>query len=440
MTQLVPENKNPNSNTGSSVSGEKNLEEHSLSSGWPRLTSVTVSGEFPMELMLNRDVLPVTPEEVGSIFKEGVPVAFSGQRSPIYELPGGVFLKGKGFRYRERDYREVEEYTLRQHKQLTIQFAREHGLNSQHYSWPLTRRFRGQSGDYEVSVPQPDGTLRRERSSARPVAAMVLDNADTEYHLHWKAAQVGFPVDLTPGYGKFPEFDFRDEGTRIPCGGFLSIIPTAYDLRIPEILLHLPYSEEISDLYQLHDVDREELLLHSLGEAGKLLFKWHAARMTIANPHFINFKIGLVNAQGQGIMQDEDGKPLISMCDLDTCQIEENLASEVVFLGNMVRDLQELSFFAGHFFINQEQMDDLLAQELDADQKYMFQLSNLLRSELGLSSSDRPLRAVFAGYFGLPADDSLLGEISPCLDDYLEVNLKTHKDLLLEMLRTMHNL
>jgi len=369
----------------------------------PNLTRLNVDGEFPICLYIDESRLPVSKKELIDIIRENRPVSFSGQRTPIYSLSNGLYLRAKGFAFQKRDYLEMKENVLNPHTPLTIKRAVDLGLQMRLFQRPCPERFYEESGHYYQQIPQEDGTFKKRLSDARPIAAMNLDKAMVEYLAHFWARNQELSVDLPLGFAEFPEFKFTHKGKSISCGGFLALVPTPYDLRLPEIVFHLPYSDELKNLYQLED--RLSLMVESFYFAGNLLSRFHKERKTLTNSHAMNLKVGIIDDNFKVKMKTQEGLPLISVCDLDSTVHSQN---QNVFLARVMQDLEEM-LLVPNAFLTSERPESYIRSKKDDDQKYMFDLTFRIVSGLNLTEDkDYPKKAFYAGYLNLPIDHKLL--------------------------------
>jgi len=369
----------------------------------PKLTRLKVDGEFPICLYIDESKLPISIKELIDVIGENKPVSFSGQRTPIYTLSNGLYLRAKGFDYQRRNYQEMQEHVLDTNQPLTIERAKQLGLQMQFFERPIPTRFKEESGHHYQQIPQEDGTFKKRLSQSRPIGAMTLDKVLVEYASHLWARNQNLPVDMPLGFAEFPEFGFKEKGKSIPCGGFLAIIPTHYDLRVPEIVYHLPHSEELQNLYQHND--NLVLLVQSLYLAGNILRNFHKNNRTLTNCHGMNLKVGLVQDDFTARMQSDSGLPEISICDLDGTEYCQN---QNVLLASIINDLEEM-LLVPNAFLTTVKPESYIRSKKDDDQRYMFDLTFRIVSELDLNEDKNyPKKAFYAGYLNLQPDHKLL--------------------------------
>jgi len=409
-----------------------------------KLKSVTVPGQFPMNLSVDADKLPISTNELTDLLRDGKPVAFTGQRTPIYQLPNGLYLRAKGFSYRPSDYRDIRTHVLGNHDLLTVKRVEELGLAMSQYRRPFPTRFKEGSAHFYQHTPQADGTFKKKLSNARPHAAMNLDRAITEFYSHRWARSEGLPVDLPIGYAEFPDLDFRHKGINVPSGGFMAIVPTPMDLRLIEILYHLPHLEELQILYGVHGTETDHVFLHALHSMGSILSRFHEKGKTITYYHPMNVKFGLVDDEFNPQFMDEKGRPLISICDLDA--MENNRSqSKRVFLARMGFDIEGLMMLPTAFLDASQTPKSIAAKKDDDDQRWLWDLTFRMRDQSKIQPpSHLPGYHALAGYFGIEPSNQIIPYLSTSL---FERHYRSggriqdlKEDVLLFLLRAKHGM
>jgi len=409
----------------------------------PQLKEVYVSGDFPIILHIDSKRLPIQLDEVRKLIVENNPIAFSGQRTPVYELSNGLYLRAKGFAYRPAIYKEIREHILDAYEPMTVNGANELGLQMAKIKRPFPKRFKESSAHFYRLVPQPDGTHRRRLTAPRPYAAMSLDRAIREYESHVWAREQRLPVDLPIGYAEFPELGFEHKGEKIRCGGFLALIPTPYDLRSLEILNHLPHNTNLQTMYQIYSKYTDALLLHFLFSMGSFLSVFHNSRRTITYSHIMNVKIGIVNENMTPCFKTEDGTPLVSFCDLDAVEYHAN-RSKRVFLANMMQDITGLLYLPKVFLNTTETPESMAPKWLDDDQKWMADLTCRVRDQSKLKPpTNLPGLYALAGYFGTNPANTALTSMDAISFEKQRINGKIQDlrdDPLIYLLRKRHKM
>jgi hypothetical protein len=416
------------------------------SNGLKRLTKIGIEGDFPIVLHIDEDCLPISEKELTDLLEENNPVTFTGQRTPIYELPGGLglYLRAKGFDYRASVYPEIKEYVLDNHEMLTIERAKELGLAMGNFKRPFAKRFKESSGHFQRQVPQPDGSFKKQWTSPRPYAAMTLDRAVNEYEQTVWARENGFNVDIALGYAEFPGLNFKANGKKVKCGGFLALIPTAFDLRFIEILYHLPHSEEIQKIYGVYGKETDNILLYFIKSVGSALSSWHKERRTLSYIHPMNVKWGLVRDDMKPKMWDERGNPVVTLCDLDAVEHEAN-KSDSVFLANAAEDLDRFLGLIHTPFLTSKISGSILDKLSEDDQKVLFDLTIRMRDQSHLKPPTNIVQNyAMAGYFGVDPANHFIPFLSTSLfarNKDKGVNITEQKDdFFLRMLRKKYDL
>ena len=317
------------------------------------LVKMSVDGDLPMRLSIQDGNLPpgIRPCDIASVLEEDRPANIVGQRTAIYEL-GDVFLKAKGFVYRPTDFAEVLQHEIGSGRLLDLERASSLDLAMANPTRPFRHRWHGIQGDFDRWVPQKDGRAARIRTEARPHGAMTLKRAMHEFETHVLLRSNRVRVDIPVGYAEFPDFAFGVADTDIPCGGFLSLIPNKYDLRLPEIAFHIQ-DPIVRETYGISDSAERFLIAAGTDAAGMLRF-YHRMGVTHTFPHWMNFKVGVLDEDFKAwyALQDGHDTPATTICDLDACCYPNQ--DNHIFLANAMHllqsgvDLSVIALWLGH--------------------------------------------------------------------------------------------
>src|SRR3989338_738975 len=378
-----------------------------------QFTEVEIDGDFPMHCHIDDENLPpgIRPEDIAAILKENNPVRIVGQRTAIYEVLPDIFLRAKGCVYCPTVFAEKDEHELKTHDPLTLKRARSLGLRMAAFLRPIPERYLGWSGDFDFPLALPTGEIVVQQSPQRPFGAMTLDRAIRENTVTAAFRQRGYHVDLPAGYVEFPAFGFSDEGKDIPCGGFLSFIPNPYDLRMPEVLLHLPHNQELRELYQVESPVTFQFFHRVIECAAYLLRAIHDTGTTLTFPHSFNYKLGALDNEWKPRYQIQvpfrGSMPLVSICDLDAARWGEQ--NNLIFLADLLRDVSSL-YELPHLLIGHPSDDpDDLKREIRVDNDDQRALSTIVARipdhEWYFLPSPEITRTMFEAYFDRQLDD-----------------------------------
>ena len=392
-----------------------------------KMETVKIGGDFPMVLTINTAALPpnVPLEHITHALEENDPIHVAGQRSPIYSVGpffSGIRLKAKGFAYRKVHFDEVLEHEFGDDPKvisMTVANTAAPGpLKMAELRRPFPERFMGQTGHFEIQAPQPDGSFKTEMSPPRPYAAMTLDRAKNEYRWTKAFRDLDWRVDIPLGYAEFPEFGFEVDGNEIPCGGFLSLIPTSYDLRIIELMHHIPHSKHLKEDYGIEHFDADRFFLQCCYSAGNLLRGFHNMGVTLTFPHWMNFKLGVLNDEFKPAYFRESGhglEPMVSICDLDAAVGEPN-QNNLVFLANLLGDLGGLLEFPFNYSargsVAEADRDNAGTPDYDDKRRYL-ELVDRVRGASKMVPTLDPVNACIASYFGVPEFDYRIEHLKP---------------------------
>jgi len=285
-------------------------------------------GHFPVTITLNDQFSRSDSVDlICSTLEERVPLYFSGQRCPVFDLGEGSYLRAKGWAYRRIDYKRWHKTEFKD--KIPRSFGEDEPLEVRrgNIRRPLPKRFMGASGHYIGRQVDERGILYEEKSEPRPYGAMVLGRAKQEHEIAQKVLDLGKVATDTPvGHFTFDRLPFKSNGVNIPCGGYLCLSSTPYDIRAIEFLAYCENSDLIKKL-GLNSIDFPETIIAVGVSMGKTLRNLHNDRITHFCPHPDNFKILPRSAYH------------VSLVDLDNAS--ENNNSEQ-FLGRMVLDLETL--------------------------------------------------------------------------------------------------
>ena len=215
-------------------------------------------------------------------------------------------------------------------------------------------------------------------------------------------------VDIPVGYAEFPDFAFGVADTDIPCGGFLSLIPNKYDLRLPEIAFHIQ-DPIVRETYGISDSAERFLIAAGTDAAGMLRF-YHRMGVTHTFPHWMNFKVGVLDEDFKAwyALQDGHDTPATTICDLDACCYPNQ--DNHIFLANAMNDLEVFLNFPLVF--NAESIREEESDRPDYDDVRRYHA--LMQGLKGRHPMLRGLASeVMAAYFDTNPTDPRISTIDP---------------------------
>ena len=152
-----------------------------------QLNDTRTLGHFPVTITLNdRFAKKDSIDLICSTLQEGVPLYFSGQRCPVFDLGEGHYLRAKGWAYRRVDYNRWQKNEFE--PKIPRTFGEDEPLEVRrgNISRPLPKRFMGGSGHYIGRQVDERGKLYQKMSEPRPHGAMVLERAKQEHEIAQK--------------------------------------------------------------------------------------------------------------------------------------------------------------------------------------------------------------------------------------------------------------
>lgn len=359
-----------------------------------KLKQTRTLGRFPVTITLNDSfVEDGLAECICSTLEEKVPCFFSGQRSALFGISEGCFLRAKGWAYRKVTYDEWRA------KEFEHAIPRSFGetlpleVKKRTLSRPLPERFLGGSGHYIARHVDEKGKPYKKISEARPHGAMRLERAKHERKMAEKIrSKESVLTDLPAGHFSFDDFPFTHRGVPIPCGGYLCLSRTPYDIRSLEFLAYCGNSELLKKL-ALPNRDFLSSIRDTGCAMGRALRQLHDAHITHFCPHPDNFKI------------IPHYPHHVSVDDLDNASENTHPAQ---WLGRMVLDIQTLFNF-GTFMALPRATYDLpkpSCVDFDNHRKYstlLREVRNQMQSTMfqnGSSAKGALYASLYQGYFG----------------------------------------